>query len=151
MWREIRGMGLSYHYSIRLEISQGLLYFVLFKSTHIVAAYKEAIKIVERYLSGEAEWTDSQFESSKSSLIFELIEREKSIPSVAQESVLNYLRGVDMSYTKDLVKCVSRVTIEDIKKVGPKYLRPLFDVSKSRCAVVCHPSKVEEVAAGFKG
>ncbi|KAI1290107.1 hypothetical protein HDE_08397 [Halotydeus destructor] len=150
MWRQIRGIGLSYHYNISLDVSQGLVYFVLFKSTHVVNAYKEAVKIVDRHISGEDPWEQSLFESARSSLVFELIECEKSVSRVSIESMRNYIRGVDMGYTKFLVEKVMQVTIEDMKRVAPIYLRPLFDVSKSRCSVCCHPSKVEEVTNGFK-
>lgn len=151
MWRQIRGMGLSYHYNISLQITEGLLYFVLFKSTHIVNAYAEAVKIVERYVSGEEPWDDALLDSSRSSLAYELVAREKSVSGVSLQSVLCYLRGVDASYTKDLVAKVSRVTLDDVKRVAPIYLTPLFDSSKSRCALCCHPSKVPEVVEGFKG
>ena len=150
MWREIRGRGLSYHVGINLQISEGLMYFVLFKSTHIVNAYTESLKIIERYTNGTEEFEDALFQSSISSLVFELIEREKTIPRISNESILNYLRGVDMTYTKQLIERVMKVTVDDIKRVAPIYLMPLFDVSKSRCAVCCHPSKVTDVVKGFK-
>ena len=46
MWRQIRGMGLSYHYSMVCSPSQGLLYLVLYKSTQLLQAYNVARKIV---------------------------------------------------------------------------------------------------------
>ena len=46
MWRQIRGMGLSYHYSMSCSPSEGLLYLVLYKSTQVVQAYDVARKIL---------------------------------------------------------------------------------------------------------
>lgn len=46
MWRQIRGMGLAYHYSINCYPSQGLLYLVLYRATQVVQAYDMARKIV---------------------------------------------------------------------------------------------------------
>lgn len=150
MWRQIRGMGLSYSYNISIQVSEGLLYFILFKSSHVVAAYREAQKIVENHLQGVDPWDEALLESSRSSLIFELIERERSVAGVAVESLLNYFRGVDMNYSKVFLKRVSQVTIGDLKRVGVLHLQPLFDVSKARTVVCCHPGKVAEVVAGFK-
>lgn len=150
MWRQIRGVGLSYSYSINLQLTDGLLYLVLFKSTHVAAAYKAAFDIIEKHIKGAEKWDEPLLESSRSSLIFELIERERSIPKVSLESLLNYLRGTDMNYTKHLVTKVSKVTLADVKRVAPKYLLPLFDTQQSRCAVCCHPSKVQEVQDAFK-
>jgi Zn-dependent M16 (insulinase) family peptidase len=150
MWRQIRGMGLSYHYNISLQVSEGLMYFVLFKSTHVLAAYKEAQNIVEKHINGEEKWDEALLESSRSSLIFELIERVRSVSGVVVESMLNYFRGVDKDYSQNFLKQVAAVTVEDLQRVAPIHLKPLFDVSKSRCAVCCHPSKVQEVVQGFK-
>ena len=150
MWRQIRGSGLSYHYSLHLQITEGLLYFYLFKATQLVGAYKEAFKIVKNHLNGEEKWSDSLLESSKSSLVFELIEREKSVAGLSFESMLCYYRQVDIDYNKQLIKQVSKVTFDDLQHVGLTYLLPLFDSNKSKCSICCHPSKVNEIINGFK-
>lgn len=159
MWRQIRGVGLSYSYSINLSVSEGLIYFILFKSTHISAAYKASLDIISNHINAkdsmetneiDGVWDPSLIESARSSLIFELIERGKSIPKVSMNSLLNYLQGVDTNYTKNLVTKVSKVTLEDCKRVAPIYLLPLFDTNVSKCAVCCNPSKVAEVIDGFK-
>ena len=46
MWRQIRGMGLAYHYSMRCVPSEGLLYLQLYKASQLVQAYDVARKIV---------------------------------------------------------------------------------------------------------
>lgn len=170
MWRQIRGVGLSYSYSISLQISEGLIYFILFKSTHVGPAYKASLDIIDSHIKGGAGctgkdggmetdesvatsggvWDESLLESSRSSLIFELIERGKSIPKVSLHSLLHYLQGVDNNYIKNLVTKVSKVTLDDVKRVAPIYLLPLFDTSLSKCAICCNPSKVEEVVDTFK-
>ena len=45
---------------------------------------------------------------------------------------------------------IGKVTIADVMRVGDKYLRALFDQKKSKCAVVCHPTKTTEIIADFK-
>lgn len=49
MWRQIRGMGLSYHYSMTCQEENGLLLFLLFKSSQLVQAYEVAREIVVSY------------------------------------------------------------------------------------------------------
>lgn len=49
-----------------------------------------------------------------------------------------------------LVQYISKVTEDDLNRVGKKYVEQLFDPAKTKTSIVCHPSKTEEVAAEFK-
>jgi len=151
MWRKIRGAGLAYGYFMYPSVAKGQLYLSLFKATHPVKAYQEAKLIAESHVSGAEKWDVTLFESAKSSLIFELIEKEKTVGDVVGQSLLSTFKGTHREYNREFLKRVDKVTIEDLERVGPKYISALFDGSKSRTSVVCHPSKVEEVVAGFKG
>jgi hypothetical protein len=51
---------------------------------------------------------------------------------------------------RQLVQLISQVTIDDLNQVGPKYVAPLFNPETSKTSIVCHPSKIEEIAAGFQ-
>ena len=57
MWRQIRGMGLSYHYSMRCKIEEGLLYFILFRSAQVAQAFEVAKKILVSYHGGQEKGT----------------------------------------------------------------------------------------------
>nr|CAD7597482.1 unnamed protein product [Timema genevievae] len=150
MWRQIRGQGLSYGYSIVPRPNEGLLYLALYRSTNCVGAYKEARNILECQLSPGAQWEVSLFESARSSLIFEVIEREKNVGDMVTQSLLSYFKAVEHDYNRRLVQLIAGVTVEDLKRVGPQYVARLFDPIHSQTTVVCHPSKVDEIAAGFK-
>ena len=57
MWRQIRGMGLSYHYSMRCLIEAGYISFNLFRAAQVVQAFEEAKKIMVRTsVSGRHSW-----------------------------------------------------------------------------------------------
>lgn len=101
MWKQIRGKGLSYNYTLMLKINEGLLYLVLAKATNVVGAYKEALDIVKKQLE-EKIWDSALLESARSSLLFELIEEEKTIGSVVCLSLNSYFDGVDYNYKRYL-------------------------------------------------
>lgn len=147
LWRQIRGLGLSYHYSMSIGPDEGLLYFVLAKATNVVGAYSKAYEIVKQHVF-EEQYEDSLLESAKSSLIFELVKREKSAADRSMQSLLAHIRGLDINYNKELIKTVSKVTKDDLKKAGP-YLWSLFDSKELRAVVCCNPSKVPDVKEGF--
>ncbi|KAK2579672.1 hypothetical protein KPH14_011595 [Odynerus spinipes] len=148
MWRLIRGQGLSYGYGIYPKPNEGLLYFSLYRSTNVVAAYKEAKNIAQAHLSKD-KWETLLFESAKSSLIFEIIQKEKTVCDVVQKSLLSYFMKVPHDYNNQMVRRISTVVIEDLTRVANRYIKPLFEPTESKTTVVCHPSKAPEVAAAF--
>lgn len=132
MWRQIRGLGLSYHYRFNIknmqfffafqmvfltnifriysmfcDPEQGLLYFILFKASHLVKAYEKAKEIMVRtrftdihslphfvtlifcsqddYLSGNVPFEAVQLESAISSVIFEIIGQEECVGDASFE------------------------------------------------------------------
>ncbi|GAB1870040.1 hypothetical protein CAJAP_11119 [Camponotus japonicus] len=149
MWRLIRGQGLSYGYSIYPKPNEGLLYLTLFKATNAVAAYKETKSIVEAHLAGD-KWEKLLYESAKSSLIFEIIEQEKTIGDIVTQSLLSYFRNVPHDYNHQMVRRIAAVTMDDVTRVAALYLKPLFDPKKCKTTIVCHPSKVAEIGEAFK-
>lgn len=150
MWKQIRGLGLAYGYSMYVKPEKNFLYFALTKSTHIVTAYDKGRNIVMGYINGENSFSQVELESARSSLIFEIIEEEKTVTNVAQQSLLSYFKGVDHKYNKEMLEKIAKVTIDDLKQIGSTYIEPLFDTSKARTAVCCNPSKVEEIVKDFK-
>ncbi|EAT39319.1 AAEL008862-PA [Aedes aegypti] len=148
LWRQIRGQGFSYGYNIVPRPNEGLLYFTLYRATNLVAAYKEAKSITEKQLQPDAEWDSTLLESARSSLIFEIIAREKSIGNVVEQSFLSSFKQVSVGYNQALVRQVGKVTEADLARVGSKYVKQLFS-AEARTAIVCHPDKAADVATAF--
>ena len=44
------------------------------------------------------EFDDIEFEAAKSSLVFEVIEEEKTLADAAEQSILNYFRGLPLNF-----------------------------------------------------
>lgn len=104
------------------------------------------------YLSSEATWDKTLLESAKSSLIFELVEREKSIDNVVLQNFItvcfrriNRITDLNQVY----IRQIKDVTIEDMISVGKKYVSNLF-TSDARTTIVCHSDKANEVQEEFK-
>lgn len=149
MWKKIRGLGLSYGYGMRLNIDEGQLYFSLTKSTDIFKAYKASQEIVESYLKGDEKWDSALIESAKTSLIYDLVQEEDTLEDAVGLSFINSLRGLDNLYKTKLFSAISQVTETDLTRVGNTYVKNVFAPNRSSTSIVCHTSKVENVAKGF--
>lgn len=102
----------------------------------------------EKQLLDNAEWDPTLLESARSSLIFEIIAREKSIGNVVVQSFLASFKQVPTGYNQALVQQVGKVNEADLARVGGKYVKQLFS-PKARTAIVCHPDKATDIAAAF--
>jgi len=147
MWREIRGKGLSYSYSIVLNPTEGTLNLNLKRSSQLTQAYTEALNILNCHINQSDCWDMNLLESARSSLIYEVIEREAVVSDVMQQSVLAYFRRVPHSYNRDLLARIASVSLEDVQRVTKQYMKPLTIPNLSSIVIVTHPLKVQETAS----
>lgn len=148
MWKKIRKN--SYGYNIMPRPNEGHTVFSLYRATNIYDAYKDAKTIVEAQVEQGSEFEITLLESAKSSLIFEIIEREKTVGDLVQQAMLNSFKGVTKDYNKLLVDRISTITVNDLRRVGSKHLTGMFKPSQSKVAIVCHPEKVDIIKAQFE-
>lgn len=149
MWKHIRGKGYAYNYTIMQRTNEGRLYLVFGRSTNVVGAYNESKEIVTKQLSS-VEWDERQLEAARSSLIFEIIDEEKTIGDVVMLSMSSYFQGVEYKYNRSLISRIKNITVDDLNRVGQKYLGNLFDPAKVRTAVITDPLKAEEIRTGLE-
>ena len=53
-------------------------------------------------------------------------------------------------FSRKVLEKLSKVTLEDLKRVGKEYFSRLFSMEQSNCAICCHPSKVTEIKDAFE-
>lgn len=151
-WRQIRGTGLSYGYSMNVTRHSQLLTFTLYRSTNVSAAFKHFKLLTEAQLSETSSWEPELLESARSSLIFEWIEREKSVSDVVSANLIaNCFRRSNRISDENQSKIhrLQEVTIPQMELAGKKFVTQLF-TSNARTSVVCHPDKAAEISTEFK-
>ncbi|KAK0087176.1 hypothetical protein PV325_001628 [Microctonus aethiopoides] len=149
MWRQVRGQGLAYGCNIFTKPNEGLLYLTFYGSTSVIGAYKETRNIVNNLIENDS-WERLLYDSAKSSLIFEIVEREKSVGDTVSQSLLSYFKNVSHDYNRLMVQKIYAVSIKDLTRIANKYIKPIFNSEECKTAIVCHPSKVTEIADAFK-
>ncbi|KAH9645203.1 hypothetical protein HF086_005748 [Spodoptera exigua] len=149
MWRLIRGCGLSYGYFIRMAANEGKLIFSLYRASNAVAAYNKAKSILQDYLN-DPKFDDDLFASAKSTVLFEVVEEEKCPADVVKHSLMHYLNREPPTYNSDLIKAIAAVTPEAAHAAAAKWLPTLFDTEQGKLAIVCHPTKVNDMNTAFE-
>lgn len=51
---------------------------------------------------------------------------------------------------RSMLSQIAKVSVEDLNRVGDKYMKPLFDASKAVTAIICDSAKADEIKAGFE-
>ena len=149
-WCKIRGLGLSYGYGISNSCESERLSFNLSRSTDPVEAHKAAAAIIAGYGEGGTETiTDTALESTKSSVVFEIIEGADTKSAAVGQAWSHLFSGKTASYEKDIMSAVLGVTTEQALTALRTHLVPLFDTASSTLIVVVPTNKVESVSAAF--
>lgn len=147
MWKKIRKN--SYGYNVNPKCNEGVIVFTLYRATNIYEAFKDAKSIIEAQVEKDSVFDKTLLESARSSLIFEIIEREKTVGDLVSQAMLNSFKGVPTDYNKNLVDQIAKVTVDDLRKAGEKYFSKMFDPKYAKAVIVCHPDKVESIKAQF--
>jgi len=155
-WKELRGAGLSYSYSISLNPEEGRVFFSLFKAGHVGSALRCAASIVAKY-AADADGTlfDARsVETAVSSGIYSALNRERTPASASRAALISYLRSVPPDgATRRLLAALRAVSPQSVRQALRTYLVPLFDPASTVTAACVHPNKVEDLlkdAAHYK-
>ncbi|KAL5484731.1 hypothetical protein EMCRGX_G021276 [Ephydatia muelleri] len=120
------------------------------QASHVVQGYEAAKNIVDDFVKGVTPINSGQLEAAISGAVFFIIDLEQSMNDLADQAILNSLKGLDATFSQSLLSMVAKVTAEDLVRVGTKYFATLFDPTVASCAILCNTSKAEDVKVGFE-
>jgi len=148
-WREIRGLGLAYHFWISVSPEQGFLTFGLYQATDLVKAFNEAQRIVNGYADRSTKFDELTLDGAKSSCAFSIIDREATLESAGSQAFYNFLRGVGINFNALLVQKIRSVTLDDLDMVMQKYFKHLFAAQGTVTVATTPASKLDATITGF--
>ena len=144
-WKEVRGAGLAYGASLRLDVEAGLIFFIIYRSPDAYAAFEVVKNIMKRLETGAIALEDTFIEAAKSSVTFSIVSQEETASSAAEESFINtVLRRVEKDNSQKLLQAVLKLTKSDLQVALTKYLLPLFDPATSCGAISMPTSKIDD-------
>mmetsp|Transcript_50517 Transcript_50517/g.58988 ORF Transcript_50517/g.58988 Transcript_50517/m.58988 type:complete len:717 (-) Transcript_50517:350-2500(-) len=149
-WVKIRGLGLSYGYSMYNSTKSKRLTFSLSRSADPIAARAAAITIVEGYNAGTTTISDTDLESTKSTCLFNVLSLADTKSQAASLETNHFFDGLDSDYERNFMSKLLAVTKDDVLKALKTYLNPLF-TNQNTSVVVTPMNKVTEVSKSLKG
>lgn len=151
-WKQLRGQGLAYSYSISVSPEEGLIYFTLFKAGHVARAVERTAAIVTQYAGpdGESLFDALSVETACSSAVFAALNRERTPAAAARAAAVSYLRGVaPCGANQRLLAALKAVTPQAALLALRTHLVPLFDPQRAHTAACVNPNKVQELVEAF--
>jgi hypothetical protein len=130
-------------------VEEGLLYFVLSKSSSLFKAYIESKNIINDYFNGNEKFEKIYIESSISSKIFEIVSNEKTLLDSCNENFINFsIFNQKKYFNQSLIDVISNVSKDDLEN-NLFYLHNLFNESLSNSVVTTNSSKINELTDEF--
>ncbi|EMF10055.1 uncharacterized protein SEPMUDRAFT_158247 [Sphaerulina musiva SO2202] len=152
LWVAIRGTGLAYGASIRRTTELGQIYFSIDRSPDCFKAFVAGKAELEGYASGTKELKKLAIESAVGEIVYEMAEEAPNMGAAADESFASQiLRGLPKTWSKDMLKKIQGVSIDQVRESIHKWLLPLFDAKKANLVVTCASGMKETMRENFSG
>ncbi|ODM90190.1 hypothetical protein Ocin01_16493 [Orchesella cincta] len=71
-------------------------------------------------------WDALLFQSAKNSIIFRMMEQEKSPHRMAFSSLLGYYKGISLTNSREVMTAITKANLKQVEGVAKKYFCPLF-------------------------
>lgn len=151
LWKAIRGTGLAYSASMRVNIESGHVYIRIYRSPDSWKAFEEAGRVMRDLISKKLQFDELTLESAKSSLAYTIASKESTIGSAAYSTFTNMaLKGIEKDASRQLLNKTKDITIDQVLKTIEKYFLPIFDARSSVAMVASSPSKAASTASSLK-
>lgn len=87
-------------------------------------------------------------ESTKSTVVSEIVGGESTVNEAAKASFVNSLRGLPLAYNTELLKKVDRASLDEVKAALKEYVERLFH-EEPNFVIVGSKDKVAQIVSGF--
>ncbi|CEF67320.1 Presequence protease, mitochondrial [Strongyloides ratti] len=148
LWNKIRGKGLAYGASIYPYPDKHTITLSLYRCAQAVQAIEETKKLIYSIIESQ-EIVESEFEAAKRSLVYEMMEGEKSIKDASIENLLSTLKNVPTDYKRKLCAKIWNLKADECFKKASPYIKELFDETKISRAIIVNPSKIKKITEAY--
>lgn len=138
MWVAVRGTGLAYGVNFSYGYDTGALEFRIYRSPDTFKAYRAARTVIEDFISGKTAFEKSALEGAISSIVVQFANEQPTMGAAANLAFANtVIKGIPKDWSKEILKQVRNVSVEEIKEVLKDLLLPVFTPRKANVTITC--------------
>lgn len=138
LWNAVRGAGYAYGTFFSRNVESGVLSYRVFRSPDAAKAIIASRDAISKIANGEVPVDKHMHEGAISQIVVMFADEQSTMPSAAQKNfVQSVMRGVSKDWSKELLKKIRAVTVEEIKDAMKEFILPCFEPGKSNVVVTC--------------
>lgn len=138
LWNAVRGAGYAYGSYFSRNIDSGLLSYRVYRSPDAYKAISASLDAIRKIAVGEVAIDKHLLEGTISQIVVMFADEQATMPNAAQQNfVRSVVRGLPKDWSKDVLRRVRDVTIEEMKSVMREFILPCFEPGKSNVVITC--------------
>ncbi|GAW80951.1 hypothetical protein, conserved [Plasmodium gonderi] len=156
LYNSIRGGGFAYECALDLNAIHGELSLRIYRSSDIISALKEALKIFDYYCKNEMK--PEELSIAKSSAYYTIFNNQETVSDRASQTIFLSIKNLNLNFYNNLLTQIENMTTRDLKTVCYKYLSRIvnFKIDKtntligSTLCIICCSDRMEEILTNLR-
>ena len=138
LWNAVRGGGYAYGSHFARDVDSGVICYRVYRSPDASKAISASYDVIRKVAEGEVELDKHLLEGAVSQIVVMFADEQATMPGAAQQNyILSVVRGLDKSWSKELMRRVRNVTQDEMKAVMRDFILPVFQPGKSNIVITC--------------
>ncbi|KFG81727.1 putative zinc metalloprotease [Metarhizium anisopliae] len=151
LWNAVRGAGYAYGSYFSRNVESGILSYRVYRSPDAYKAISASRDAIRKIAVGEVLIDKHLLEGTISQIVVMFADEQATMPSAAQQNfVRSVVRGLPKDWSKDVLRQVRDVTVDEMKSVMQEFILPCFEPGKSNVVVTCAKLMSENMETAFK-
>lgn len=138
LWNAVRGVGYAYGSYFGRSLDSGVLSYRVYRSPDASKAIIAARDAIRNIAEGEVPVDKHLLEGCMSQIVTLFADEQATMHSAAQQNfVRSVIRDLPVDWSKDILRKVRDVSVDEMKKTMRDMLLPCFAPGKSNVVITC--------------
>ncbi|SBS85419.1 insulinase, putative [Plasmodium malariae] len=156
LYSSIRGGGFAYECALEFNCILGELSLRIYRSSDIICALKEALKIFEYYCTNEMK--EDELSIAKCSAYYTIFNNQETVLDRASQTIFLSLKNLSLNFYENLLAQIENITTKNLLEICQKYLSRIVNFKMdehnaligSTLCIICCSEKTDEIQNSLK-